>query len=85
MLKIKRLLAGGLAVAAGFAYYMLARFHFAVPCIFRTITGLKCPGCGVTHMLINMVQMNFAGAFAANPAANAAKTTTKIFTLFYHR
>lgn len=67
MLKIKRLLAGGLAVAAGFVYYMLARFHFAIPCIFRTITGLKCPGCGVTHMLINMVQMNFADAFAANP------------------
>lgn len=68
MLKIKRLLAGGLAVAAGFAYYMLARFHFAVPCVFRMITGLKCPGCGVTHMLINMAQMNFADAFAANPA-----------------
>lgn len=69
MLKAKRLLAGGLAVAAGFAYYMLARFHFAaVPCVFRTITGLKCPGCGVTHMLINMIRMNFAGAFVANSA-----------------
>ncbi len=27
------------------------RFRIGIPCIFYTITGWKCPGCGMTHAL----------------------------------
>lgn len=41
---------------------------FGIPCMFHLITGLKCPGCGVTRMAVALLQLDFAGAFEANPA-----------------
>ncbi|MDE6940101.1 MAG: DUF2752 domain-containing protein, partial [Lachnospiraceae bacterium] len=32
------------------------------------VTGLKCPGCGVTHMCLALMRLDFAAAFMANPA-----------------
>lgn len=42
-------LAAFLLVSA--ALYLLAGifFGFYIPCPFRTFTGLKCPGCGMSH------------------------------------
>lgn len=57
-----------MVLAAGFAYYLAVRFFFAIPCMFKTLTGFKCPGCGITHMLVAELQLNFAQAYAANPA-----------------
>lgn len=37
-----------------------------IPCIFRTVTGYKCPGCGITHMMICLLRLDFKGAFLAN-------------------
>lgn len=66
--KLKKLGISAMVLAAGFAYYLAARFFFAVPCMFRTLTGFKCPGCGITHMLVAELQLNFAQAYTANPA-----------------
>lgn len=66
--KLKKLGISAMVLAAGFAYYLAARFFFAVPCVFRTLTRFKCPGCGITHMLVAELQLNFAQAYAANPA-----------------
>ena len=38
-----------------------------IPCLFRLLTGFKCPGCGITTMLICLLHGNFRAAFAANP------------------
>ena len=37
-----------------------------IPCIFRLLTGYKCPGCGVTHMLLDLLRLDFSGARAQN-------------------
>ena len=66
--KLKKLGISAMVLAAGFAYYLAARFFFAVPCMFRTLTGFKCPGCGITHMLVAELQLDFAQAYTANPA-----------------
>lgn len=66
--KLKKLGISAMVLAAGFAYYLAARFFFAIPCMFRTLTGFKCPGCGITHMLVAELQLDFAQAYAANPA-----------------
>ena len=50
------------AVYAAFA----ARFG-GIPCPIRLVTGLKCPGCGVTTLLLHLLRGDWAGAFAANP------------------
>lgn len=38
-----------------------------IPCPFRLLTGLKCPGCGVTTMLVDLMKLDVLGAFEANP------------------
>ena len=39
------------------------------PCIFLSITGLFCPGCGITRALHALVHGDLARAFAMNPLA----------------
>ena len=39
-----------------------------IPCVFHLVTGLKCPGCGITHLLLALVQGRIAEAFSYNPA-----------------
>ena len=38
----------------------------AVPCIFHSITGLLCPGCGSTRMFKSILLGNFKKAFYYN-------------------
>ena len=54
--------------AAGIIYYIITRFGISIPCMFKEITGLYCPGCGVTRMCINLIQLNFYDAFRSNQA-----------------
>ena len=34
-------------------------------CPFKALTGLRCPGCGLTHAAIHLMHLNFNGAFRA--------------------
>jgi hypothetical protein len=40
---------------------------FYPPCLFHSLTGLYCPGCGATRALYQMVHGHPASAFAMNP------------------
>lgn len=56
-------------IVAGILYYLLNKFTgFAVPCLFYTVTGLKCPGCGITRMIFSLIKLDFVSAFKFNPA-----------------
>ncbi|MDO5329619.1 MAG: DUF2752 domain-containing protein [Coriobacteriia bacterium] len=37
-----------------------------IPCPFHALTGLKCPGCGITTMFVCLVKLDFVGAIQAN-------------------
>ncbi len=53
--------------AVGLCYYFLLRYtDLSIPCVFRSITGYKCPGCGITTMLLLLSDGNFAAARAEN-------------------
>lgn len=55
-------------LAAGFVYGIFVHYTgLAIPCPFYKITGLKCPGCGVTGMCIALIQLDFKGAFLCHP------------------
>lgn len=45
---------------------------YSLPCPFHAVTGLYCPGCGVTTMALSLAQGDIRAAFAANPALFAA-------------
>lgn len=45
---------------------IVIRFHVGIPCMFHVITGLQCPGCGITHMLIYMAEHDFKSAYESN-------------------
>ena len=51
-----------------FIYYLWVSFtNLYIPCVFRVITGLKCPGCGITHMIMAACRFDFKSAFSENP------------------
>ena len=44
----------GIAIA-GIGYSALARSGYGIPCLVYTITGLRCPGCGISRSLAAML------------------------------
>ena len=55
-----------LAVAvAGYAAIAMRR-GWGMPCLFRTLTGWQCPGCGMTHAVVALLRLDIRTAFACN-------------------
>lgn len=67
--RLRRVLGGGAALlAAGLAYALWVRFTgLALPCPIRAVTGLLCPGCGVTRMCLALLRGDWGAAWEANP------------------
>ena len=65
----RRLLSGiGVLLASGLGYAVWVRLTgLSVPCLFRTVTGRLCPGCGVTRMCLALLRWDWADAWDANP------------------
>ena len=56
----------GAFILAG--YYGFVRYTgTGIPCLFRYIFHVKCPGCGVTHKLTAMADGNLLLAFYSHP------------------
>ena len=56
-----------LICCAGAAYLAwIRRGGFAVPCLFHEVTGLQCPGCGITRMIRAVSEKDLESAFNAN-------------------
>ena len=54
-------------LAIGFIYslfYFIA--GFGIPCPFKSLTGLYCPGCGISRMFMYMLKLDFQAAFSSN-------------------
>lgn len=49
-------------------YFFLNRLaSIYIPCLFHEITGLHCPGCGVTRMFHSLLKLEIYQAFRYNP------------------
>lgn len=52
----------------GLIYYFYHPAHYQLfpKCIFKSITGLSCPGCGAQRATHELLHLNFKSAFAYN-------------------
>ena len=55
-----------LAVGVAYLVFVLCT-GWGIPCVFSALTGLECPGCGVSRMLVSLVHLDLAAAFSHNP------------------
>lgn len=52
----------------GLLYYLFVVITtIKIPCFFYVLTGLYCPGCGVTRMSVALLQLDFERAFYYHP------------------
>ena len=42
-------------------------FDIYIPCPIKELTGLYCPGCGITRMFKSLLELDFYAAFRYNP------------------
>ena len=47
-------------------FKLITTIDICIPCLWKTIFGFNCPSCGLTHSFINIIQLNFKGAFESN-------------------
>ena len=65
--KTQLLKAGAALLCVGLFYgYVLIPAGIWIRCPFRQITGLRCPGCGVTAMCLSILRGQFSEAPAYN-------------------
>ena len=54
-------------LAAGGIYALFVRLTgIGLPCIIKFITKKHCPGCGISRMLLDILQLDFVSAFHHN-------------------
>ena len=55
-------------ILTGLLYFVITSIlGYGIPCPIRLITGLQCPGCGVSRMLSSIIKLNFTDAFDYHP------------------
>ena len=66
----KILIIYGAILGAGVLYaFLILHTPFRIPCLFREVTGLQCPGCGTSRMALALMRFDIPAAFAYNPVA----------------
>ena len=54
-------------ISLGIAYYFVLKYtSFGIPCLFRVVTGRKCPACGISHMFMHLSRFEFKEALNDN-------------------
>ena len=49
------------------AAYLLSGYDLLIPCLYKVFLHTECPGCGLTSAFIEILSLDFLGAFHTNP------------------
>ena len=72
-------------LSIGIAYYFFCTLtNLGLPCPLHSITGILCPGCGLSRMCMALIKFDFAGALYYN-AAFFILSPILIFTYISHQ
>ena len=44
----------------------IAGIDICIPCIWKSIFGVQCPGCGMTTAFISLIELDYRKAFESN-------------------
>lgn len=50
-----------------FAFFVTAAYCMHIPCIYKTLFGIPCPGCGMTRAVLSALRLDFKSAFSYHP------------------
>ena len=65
LLKFLKLI--GIIAVSGFLYYLfMCIFDTGIPCPIHYITGMYCPGCGISRMFLALIQGDVKAAVSYN-------------------
>lgn len=56
-----------LLVTVGYIGLVAALYSLRISCVFQTVLGIACPGCGMTRAMLAAVQLHFKEAFQYHP------------------
>lgn len=48
-------------------YCLAAKLGFGLSCVFHSVTGLLCPGCGNSRAALALLRLDFVSAWGYNP------------------
>lgn len=72
-----------LLLLLGLAYFFVyQRLGVGIPCLFYTITGYRCPGCGMTHALSALLMGDPVSAWSYNPLSITLLPVMCIYLLY---
>lgn len=52
-------------------------YFFKIPCLFRFVTGIPCPSCGMTRAFLSFLSFDFPSSFSYHPLL-----LPSLFTMF---
>ncbi len=65
-IKIKIILSLIVILLCASFFFLYTKINIFIPCLFHQITGLYCPGCGITRCLVSIIKLDFIQAFRYN-------------------
>lgn len=73
-------------ILVGFIYYWYSPTHyqFFPKCVFKSVTGLSCPGCGAQRATHELLHFNIAKAFSYNALLVVALPFTVVALIYYN-
>lgn len=54
-------------VTAVYLLFVAVLAYFHVPCMFKTLFGIPCFGCGMTRAYLSLLHLDLAAAFSYHP------------------
>lgn len=69
----------------GLALYCALAFLLHIPCPIKWITGISCPGCGMTRSLLSVCKLDLSAAVSYHPLIFYLIVAAPLYLLFLWR